>query len=240
MRISRLYTEQALSEGAEITLDAEHSHYLLHVLRLRQGDALSVFNGDGGEYAAVLASVGKKQALLRLGAYRLCDLESPLDLTLVQGVAKPEHMDLVIQKAVELGARRIVPVLTRYTQHFPAHRADKRWQHWYGILTAACMQCGRTRVPELVGVTPLAEWLAHPSDAVRAMLSPQAMQSLSSLQVTASLTLLIGPEGGFSEREETDARDAGYVPVGLGPRILRTETAALAALSVAQACWGDF
>lgn len=235
----RLFVEQPLHAEREITLSGDEAHYLAHVLRLGAGAEISVFNGEGGEYPARLCQVAKKTVTLALGNHCATERESPLQLTLVQGIAKSEHMDYLLQKSVELGVQRIVPVLTRYTQHFDLKRGDKRWLHWRKILIAACMQCGRNRLPDLAPAVSLAEWLARKASGPCAMLAPDADQHLRALPVTRTLTLLVGPEGGFHPDELSAAQQAGYHAVGLGPRILRTETAAVAAIAVAQAQWGD-
>jgi len=240
MRISRLYLDLPLAPGESLILPSAAAHYLVHVLRLGPGDALTLFNGQGGEYAAQLSSVSKKAVVVRVGEYRPLDCESPLALTLVQGVARNEHMDYAIQKAVELGVQQIAPVITARTQRIDAARLQSRAQHWASIIENACAQCGRNRLPVLLPVQTFPAWLAQAPQGQRLLLEPSATLSLHSLTLDGpSLSVLIGPEGGFTDAELAAALAAGCLGVRLGPRVLRTETAALAMLAICQARWGD-
>jgi len=239
MRISRVFIKTPLATGQELVLSADASHYLSRVLRLRVGDAVTLFNGQGGEYMTQVLEIGKKQMRLAIGEYDARECESPLNLTLVQGVSRNEHMDMVMQKAVELGVQRVLPVLTERTQGFQAQKLEKRIEHWQKIMQHACEQCGRNHVPELLPTQPLTEHLSIFS-GVGFTLNPLAAQTLpTDLPEQFNGHLLIGPEGGLSETEIMAAQQVGYQSICLGQRILRTETAALAIVAICQARWGD-
>lgn len=243
MSRTRLFIPTDLLPDARLRLDAERTRYIAKVLRLRSGDALSVFNGDQGEFEATVISVGRDSAVLETGSRVDAVAESPLRLHLVQGVSRGERMDLVVQKATELGVKRISPVLTAHAVvKLDEARAEKRRQHWQRIAESACEQCGRIRPPRIDGPVTLRQWFGErtPHADSDIVLHPQAQTPFVSLEAPATkLCLLIGPEGGLSDAEIADAAVAGFLPVALGPRILRTETAALAALAIAQARWGD-
>jgi 16S rRNA (uracil1498-N3)-methyltransferase len=212
-------------------------------LRLDAGDALTVFDGEGREYAAVIERLGKHGVSLRLGEPLAVDRESPVAVTLAQGISSGERMDYTVQKAVELGVAAVQPIAAeRSVVRLSAERAAKRVAHWQAIAVAACEQCGRNRVPRVGPVLSLTDWLAAaPADALRLTLAPGRALTLHELErPRASVALLVGPEGGLSPREQADAAAAGFRPLRLGPRVLRTETAALAALAAMQVMWGDF
>ncbi len=240
MRRPRLYTEQPLSPDDLIQLEPGPAAHLTRVLRRRVGDALVLFNGDGYDYPARLEAVERRAVRVRVLAREAVAAESPLEVHLLQGVSRGERMDWAIQKAVELGVQRITPVrCERTVVRLDARRWERRWQHWRGVMVAACEQCGRARLPVLTPVQDLAEALATPSSALGLMLDPRGARAWEELDPKAGVRLLIGPEGGLSEAERARARQAGFVAVALGPRTLRTETAAVAALAVLQARWGD-
>ncbi len=241
---TRLFVSGALSNDAELVLQGEQANYLGRALRSRVGDSVTVFNGDGGEWPASIEHISKNSVTLRLGVVVEPATESPLKIHLVQGISRGERMDFVVQKATELGVSRITPVLTHHGMvKLDQKRADKRRQHWQHVAESACEQSGRTQPPRIDELLALNTWFGD-RDAVGKMevvLKAAATASLVSLSApTAGLCLLVGPEGGFSEREYEDAEIAGFQAASLGPRILRTETAALAAVTVAQSCWGDF
>ncbi len=240
---TRLFVSGALSNDAELVLQAEQASYLGRVLRARVGDAVMVFNGDGGEWSARIESISKNSVTLRIGTRTETSTESPLGIHLVQGISRGERMDFVVQKATELGVRRITPVLTHHGMvKLDQKRAEKRRLHWQQVASSACEQSGRTRPPLIDAAVDLNTWFGakDSSDGTDLILHSGAALSLASLEAPATkLCLLIGPEGGFSEREYEDAGIAGFQAVSLGPRILRTETAALAAIKIAQSCWGD-
>jgi len=245
----RVFVDLALASGGEIALPADVAAHVVRVLRLRAGEALTLFDGRGGEYAGTLLEAGGRDRPPRVavGAHAPVERESPLVLTLLQGVARGERMDLIVQKATELGAARLVPLATeRGVVRLDEHGAGKRVAHWRAVAIAACEQCGRNRLPRIDPVTPF-ERIA---DSVRGLalaagprllLDPLAQRPLAaalSPGATAA-TLLVGPEGGLTHQELEQARIAGFEAVRLGPRVLRTETAPLAALAVLQALAGD-
>ena len=243
MRHPRLHVDRPLAAGARVTLPESAAHHVKQVLRLGAGDALTVFDGRGGEYHAALTRVSRAAVEIDVGAHVAADRESPLVVELGQGVCKGDRMDLVVQKATELGVRTICPVLCERTVvKLDAARAERRIAHWRAIAVHAAQQSGRTRVPEVAGVEGLDTWLARPGAGVRIVLSPRADASLSDLAPPPPgepVHLLVGPEGGLSPREVERARSAWFAGLRLGPRVLRTETAALIALGVLQAHWGD-
>jgi len=216
--------------------------HLTKVLRLRVGDALVLFNGEGGEYVARVAAVGRRSTRIEVGEFVEGERESPLELILLQGVSRGERMDYTVQKAVELGVTRIVPVLTERTVvNLKGERQEKRRAHWQGVVHSACEQSGRNRVPAVAALRPFAQAVAEAAGGLKLVLHHRAETSLETLPVPQGpVSLLIGPEGGLSAQEITTAEAAGFVPLRLGPRVLRTETAALAAISVLQWRWGDF
>jgi 16S rRNA (uracil1498-N3)-methyltransferase len=231
-----------LSSGQIIDLDAQAMAHLTKVLRLRVGDALVVFNGDRGEYEAVVSSIERRSVSIQLGEALDRNVESPLELVLVQGVSRGERMDYTIQKAVELGVNQIVPVNTERTVvNLKGDRQIRRQQHWQAVVNGACEQSGRNMVPEVKPIMPLQQWLDAPASGLKLVLHHRAETSLADLPRPAEpVIVLIGPEGGLAPSELSAAQSAGYHPLRLGPRVLRTETAAVAALSVLQWLWGDF
>ena len=243
MALTRLFVRSALRAGQDLTLDGEQANYLGRALRLRVGDSLTVFSAESGEFAATLTSIRKSSAGIAIGEAVPTATESPLKLHLVQGVSRGERMDFVVQKATELGVKRISPVLTEYgVVKLDGARAAKRRDHWQKIAESACEQSGRTRPPLIDDVLPLKSWFgAKTKEAdVDLILKPGASTAMASLKAPQTkVCLLIGPEGGFSDNEYEDAEVAGFTPVALGPRILRTETAAIAAVSIAESLWGD-
>jgi 16S rRNA (uracil1498-N3)-methyltransferase len=243
VRLTRVYLDTALSEGTLVTLPSGPAQHLTRVLRLAAGAPLIVFNGQGGEYAATLESVRKDAVLARIGTHDAVERESPLATTLLQGMARGEKMDLILQKATELGVTRIVPVATaRSNVRLSGDTARRKQEHWQGVAIGACEQSGRNRVPEVVAPVDYATAIAESDAQLKLILAPDAQgQSLQSLLTAVAtgdgkptLCLLVGPEGGFDPAEVELARRAGYTPCRLGPRVLRTETAALAALAALQ------
>ena len=241
MRIPRIYLPATLHGHSIITLDAKAAGHVVRVLRLRTGAALRIFNGQGDEYAAHVESIARDAVCVQLGEMLPRDVESPLRIHLAQGISRAERMDYVMQKAVELGVVEITPLETsRCVVRLDATRAAKRTEHWQGVIVSACEQSGRARLPVLHPNAPLGAWLARRSGEQRLVLHPDAPHVLRSLPApTGSIGLVIGPEGGLSDDELEQAIAAGCKPVRLGPRILRTETAALAALCALQTLWGD-
>lgn len=242
MRLTRVYVEEALTAGTRGLVSGSAANHIARVLRLGVGDALTLFDGQGGEYAARIEALKKDAVVVDVGAHAAIERESPLEVTLAQGVSRGERMDWVMQKATELGVRRIVPLLTeRSMVRLDAHQAQKKWQHWRGIIIAACEQCGRNRLPELTTPAEYHEFLGNeaPKDETRLLLSPLASLRIGALKPAKKITLLIGPEGGLAPDEAAAAFAKSFVGVLLGPRILRTETAAIAALAALQQSYGD-
>ena len=239
--MTRIFVASALTAGAELDLPDEAARHVAQVLRMRAGEALTLFDGRGGEYAAVIVDAGRRDVRVRIDQHYPVDRESRLDVTLAQCVSKGDRMDYTIQKAVELGVSRIVPLLSeRSVVKLDAERWDKKLDHWRGVAVSACEQSGRTRVPEVTAVQKLDAWLAAPAEGrLRLVLAPTESVSLRSLDAAASIALLIGPEGGLSDGEIAAARRAGCIGIGLGPRVLRTETAGVATLAALQVLWGD-
>lgn len=240
MRIPRLYLPQPIAAGDEVTLDERCHRHAVQVLRLRPGARLVLFNGDGNDYPAELTRAERRDSAARV-LDRLPNLaESPLAITLVQGIAKGDHMDYSLQKAVELGVQAVVPVLCeRSVLRLDDRRLEKKYDHWQGILISACEQSGRSRLPRLSPVQPLADWLDGFSGH-GVVLDPRAEQNLSACPRPAGASsALVGPEGGLTDEELDRARTAGLNGIRLGPRILRTETAASTILAALQLRWGD-
>jgi len=238
---TRLYCDLPLSPGAEITLPEGAARHALTVLRLQEGDALNLFNGEGGEYRAILVCVNKREARARLTEFCAAERESPVDITLALGISAGERMDYSLQKAAELGVSAIQPLATeRSVVKLAGERADKRLQHWQHVVIAACEQCGRNRVPAVAPVQTLFGYLGGIDRGKRLlMLSPHADLPLKDVAPAPAAVVLIGAEGGLAPSEIQAAQASGFEPVRLGPRILRTETAPVAALAVLQALWGD-
>lgn len=239
----RLYLPIEVPAHGVCELPPEQSHHAAHVLRLAAGDAVIAFDGRGNEYAATVERISRGGVSLVLGEPRAVDRESPLHVTLAQGISSGERMDYTIQKAVELGVAAVQPLATeRSVVRLGAERAAKRLAHWQGVVVAACEQCGRNRVPQVLAVAPLTSWLAAlDASTLKLTLTPGAAHRLAELERPAApMVLLAGPEGGLSPREHADAIGSGFVPVRMGPRVLRTETAAVAALAAMQTLWGDF
>ena len=239
----RLHVDLPLAAGQRITLPETAGHHAARVLRLVAGDALTVFDGRGGEFRATLVRVSRAAVEVDVEAHEPVDRESALAVELGQGICKGDRMDLVVQKATELGVRAIRPIVCERTVvKLDAARAERRIAHWRAIAVHAAQQSGRTRVPEVAGVEDLGAWLARGGVGPAFVLSPRAGASLSDLAPPAPgepVRLLVGPEGGLSPREVGRAGAAGFAGLRLGPRVLRTETAALVALAALQARWGD-
>ncbi|MFC0710385.1 16S rRNA (uracil(1498)-N(3))-methyltransferase [Azorhizophilus paspali] len=239
MRLSRFFIDAPLALGL-LDLPEAQAHYIGRVLRLALGDAVQLFDGSGREFRGELVEVGKKSVRVKLREQLPGLAESPLRIHLGQGLSRGERMDWAIQKATELGVAEITPLLSeRCEVRLKDERADKRLAHWQQIAISACEQCGRSVLPAIHPPTPLEDWLKGIEAELKLVLHPFA-EPLASHARPASLAFLIGPEGGLSETEVDTARRAGYQAARLGPRVLRTETAPVVALSVAQQLWGDF
>ena len=243
MSLPRFYCREALAPGARIELPEPVARHAVRVLRLAPGAPMILFDGRGGEYPARIERIERDRVLAELGGWDDIERESPLAVTLVQALQAGEKMDFTIQKAVELGVRDIVPVLGRRSVlRLAGERAARRVAHWQGVAAAGCEQCGRNQVPLVTPLEALDHWLARPAPAgaLRLMLAPDAERTLADLAPASAVQLLVGAEGGLDPQEVIAARQAGFVAVRLGPRVLRTETAGLAALAALQALWGDF
>lgn len=241
MSTPRIYLPQPLTSGTTAQLDARAQRHLVKVLRLKPGADLTLFNGEGGEYRATLEDTRREGAQVSIREFIDRNRESPLDIELLQGMARGEKMDLILQKAVELGVSRIVPLATERSQvRLSGERLDKRMQHWRGVIIHACEQCGRNRLPELADMQDLnAALTAHDSHRLGLLLDPTAERGPHDLAQAGSYSLLVGPEGGLSAPEWGQAHSAGFLGIRLGPRILRTETAGLTALAALQCLYGD-
>ncbi|MEY3200992.1 MAG: hypothetical protein RIR70_542 [Pseudomonadota bacterium] len=237
----RFYCSRPITPNAPYTLPPEVAHHASRVLRLGLGDRLVLFDGGGGEYPAVIESSGA-QMVVSVGAFDVAERESPLAITLYQALPTGDKMDLIIQKAVELGVHDVVPITAlRCVMKLTGERAAKRVAHWRGVAVSACEQCGRNRVPQVSEVMPLATALAECKAPHRYMLAPGASLRPSMMEApTGAIALFIGPEGGWSDAELAAGKAAGCLPLSLGPRVLRTETAGPAALSAFAARFGDF
>ncbi|QZI71145.1 16S rRNA (uracil(1498)-N(3))-methyltransferase [Pseudomonas protegens] len=239
MRLSRFFIDAPLSLG-EHELPEAQAHYIGRVLRMAEGDALQVFDGSGMEFRGTLVEVGKKRVRVRLDERFAGQDESPLQIHLGQGLSRGERMDWAIQKATELGVSEITPIFSeRCEVRLKDERADKRLLHWRQVAISACEQCGRSRVPLIHPPVLLADWIKQTQADLKLVLHPVA-QPLESHAKPQTLAFLIGPEGGLSDAEVEQAHGAGFLPARLGPRVLRTETAPVVALAVAQQLWGDF
>lgn len=242
MRLTRCHVDTSLTVGASLALPETAANHLARVLRLREGDACVLFNGDGHDYDARLTAIGKRAVQAEIIAARSVDNESPLHVTLLQGVARGEKMDLILQKATELGVAAIVPVMAERTEvKLDAERTDKRMAHWRSVVASACEQSGRARLPTLSAPAALAD-TARTVDAraTKLTLDPAGAVSLATVQVAAgAVVVAIGPEGGWSPRDRDTLSAADFTGLRLGPRILRTETAGLAAIAALQSRFGD-
>jgi len=253
VRLTRVYVDAPLAAGERVILEGNAASHVTRVLRLRVGEALTLFNGAGGEYAASIDAARGGRLTVAVGEPRAVERESPLTLTLAQGVSRGERMDLVVQKATELGVSGIVPLFTeRSVVRLGAEQAERKLNHWRAIAIAACEQSGRNRLPKVAPPVSLADLLRSGTDPegdasgcgvqdMCLLLSPGATSRIDALPRPAtSVTVLIGPEGGLTNAEQEAAVAAGFLPVRLGPRVLRTETAAIAALALLQREFGDF
>ncbi len=249
MRVSRLYISQPLNLGLNIELNDDSAHYVRDVLRLKKDADIILFNGEGGEYAGVVLEVTRKIVLIAIQRYIDRSVESPLFIHLGLGISRGDRMDFSVQKAVELGVNAITPLLTeRCVVQFKGEKKPQRLLHWQKIVQHAAEQSGRTTLPALLEVEQLQNWIGN-QQGLKVFLDPYAATTLSELkpetmkacpELSRRVTLLTGPEGGFSNQERDAAKASGFIPVRLGSRILRTETASLAALAAVQMLWGDF
>lgn len=237
----RLYFSGVIDDYGVCRVDGGQAHHVIHVMRLAEGDAVTLFDGHGVEYAAHIQRMNRAELTLTVSGRREVSRESPLNVTVAQSISSGERMDYTVQKCVELGVAAIQPLTTqRSVVRLAAERAERRIAHWQGVAAGACEQCGRNVLPPILPVKPLMTWLGQADEGVRYVLAPDATTRLRELRrPSEGITLLVGPEGGFGDEELFAIRAAGFTPVSFGPRILRTETAAAAALAAMQAMWGD-
>lgn len=242
MRVPRIYIPTDLTSNTEVELDDNARQHAIQVLRLKQGSAIVLFNGQGGEYEASLTKVEKRHATVLVGKYSTPQCESPLKVHLGLGISKGERMDFAIQKAVELGITEITPLFTeRSVVQLDDKRQEKRLHHWQGIIQSACEQCGRTLLPGLHAMSNFYNWVRIvDADSTKLILNPYTTTHLSDIKPTpTNVRLAIGAEGGFSNKEIEMALENSFLGLNLGPRILRTETAVVAGLTALQTVWGD-
>lgn len=242
MTTPRFYLAQALAPGARLDLPPGPARHAARALRLAPGDTVTLFNGRGGEYAARIERIHKDEVAVAITGFSDVERESRLRVTLAQGISSGERMDYTLQKAVELGVGAIQPIAARRSVvKLAGERSERRVAHWQGVVASACEQCGRNQVPPVAPPLSLADWLGTQPRVRLLYLSPLAEARLADLPAPAGVDCLVaGPEGGFEADEIAMLVAAGATPVRLGPRVLRTETAALAALAAMQALWGDF
>ena len=237
----RFYCPQPLSLGLIVALPETVAHHV-QVLRLAEGSLVTLFNGDGGEYSAVLSTIGKRSVNAEVKAHTPRDVELPFAVTLAQALPEASKMDWIIEKAIELGVSGFQPLAAqRCVVRLAGERLEKKVAHWQGIIESASEQSGRNRLAQLAPLQDYKQWITQQDMHRRIILTPRAKQSLSDWarhQAPQAVTLVIGPEGGLSEQEEETALRHGALPLAMGPRILRTETAALAAVSALSAAWG--
>jgi len=247
MRISRLYHPEQLICGEETTLTAEASNHLVKVLRTSPGSPVIVFNGDGFDYQATTLDNNARKTRVAIEMKIEKSNESNLDITLIQGLSRHDRMDATIQKSIELGVNRIIPVLCqRSNAKLDASKREKKLSHWKKVAISACEQSGRSRIPGISEIIPLSELCSHKNDwlqpdAERLLLDPESSTRLKSIDIEeSSVEILVGPEGGLNAEEISRLSDSGFSSICFGPRILRTETAGPAVISALQTLWGDF
>jgi len=241
VRIHRVHTHHALEPGCEIVVDGKAAHYLGRVLRLGIGEVIVLFNGDGHDYVAELVRFGKGEVALAVNSRLPGASEPAMKITIVQAISRGERMDQTLQKCTELGAAHFQPLLSeRVEVKLKSDKLSSRVEHWQGVVISACEQSGRAVIPEVLDPVTLYEWLASNRDEQRLVLAPGAAKPLTTVEFSGHVAIAVGPEGGFSESEQEQMAVNGIQAVSLGPRVLRTETAAPAAVAVIQALAGDF
>lgn len=241
MRIPRIFTEQSLSSGATVALEEGPSRHVGKVLRMQAGRELILFNGLGGQYHATITLAGKKVVEVEVGEFSADNKNSPLDIELAIGLSKGDRFDFVLQKATELGVSKITPLFTERSEvKLNAERLEKKMASWQQIIIAACEQCQLNIIPSLAAPQKLETWLGSCDSELKLVLHHRSDGALADISQPDSLALLIGPEGGLSAEEINQAQASDCRALTLGPRVLRTETAPIAAVSLAQYLWGDF
>lgn len=243
MRIPRIYQDKKVAVNETLLLDEPVSHYLISVLRMNMPDKVILFNNDGYEYTAMITAVKRNFVEIKIESALLKSLESPLHIHLAQVISKGERMDLTLQKATELGVAEITPLFSRRSEvRLKGDREQKKMLHWQKVIIAACCQCGRTQLPRLYEPMPIEEWLQKNQSLLpttQLMLDPFESTSVKALEITSQVVLLVGPEGGLTVQEKSMAKDHGFQGIHLGPRVLRTETAGMTAITALQVLWGD-
>ena len=241
MRIPRLFIDMPLTIGETINLPRDKAHHISNVLRMRIGDSIKLFNDSGDDYQSKIIEISKKSAQIEIGESKQIANESPLTINLCLAVSRGQHMDFSIQKAVELGVKNIIPVISEFSNaKIQDDRVHNKLAHWQNIIISATEQCGRSYLTQIQKPVSFAEWVRLGASKTRLILHPESLQSMSNISLSDNeLTLMIGPEGGFSDAEVEQAQENGCEPISLGPRILRTETAVVSAVSNAQHLWGD-
>ena len=240
MRIPRIFTAQKLQINASIELEPGPSQHLSRVLRMKPGDSIILFDGTGGQYPATISALGRKSVVAITADFDPVERESGLCLHLGIAISRGERMDWVVQKATELGVSAITPLRSERTEvRLSGERAEKKLRHWQQIATSACEQCGRNRLPNIQPAQNLAQWVSGVEADTRLVLHHRASSARTDATSPSSIALLVGPEGGLSPDEITAAEQAQFSSLQLGPRVLRTETAPLAAIAILQARWGD-
>ncbi len=240
MRVPRVYIESTLAINERLQLPKQVAHHLVNVLRLKAGQTLTVFNGQGGEYSAHINHLDKRQADILINEFIAIDRESPVEIHLGQVLARGEKMDWIIQKSVELGVKQITPLFSQYCNvKLPADRIEKRVRHWEAVIISACEQSGRTAIPLIHPPIQLDNWLAQTKADQRFICHPELPKTSNTMNSPQTIAIAIGPEGGFSDAEIKQAMHHQFTSLNLGPRVLRTETAGLTAITVIQSSWGD-
>ena len=241
MRIPRIYLPKPLICGNDVALDASALRHVVQVLRLKPGHPLILFNGEGGEYMAEMTSVEKRRAIAHVSGFRDVSRESTLFTHVGLGISKGERMDFALQKAVELGVSEITPLFTEHcVVHLDESRALKKREHWQAVIINASEQSGRNQLPTLNSPQPFSHWINNIEMTTKLILDPAASSSLSTVHLdTPAVTMAVGPEGGFSQAEVKQSINCGFMGVTLGPRVLRTESAAITSLAAVQTLWGD-
>lgn len=240
--MTRVFQSIPLTIGADISLDEAASHHVARVLRKNKNDRLTIFNGEGGEYLATIKDINKKNVMVTITEFKAREAESPLELYLAQGISRGEKMDYTIQKAVELGVTKIIPLFTEFCNvKLDSERLSKKMQHWRSIIISACEQSGRNKIPDIEIPEPFEKAISKLTADFCFVLSPHSEQKLTHYHIEKHhrIILLIGPEGGLSEKEIARAEQFNFFPLNLGPRILRTETAGVSTISAIQCCFGD-
>jgi 16S rRNA (uracil1498-N3)-methyltransferase len=240
MRVPRIYQETTLAKGLKLALDKHAVLHVMTVLRLKIADKIILFNGNGNEYPADIIEARHHHLTVEIQDEILKNNESPLTIHLGQVISKAERMDYTLQKATELGASQITPLFsTRCDLHLKGEREEKKMTHWQKVLISACEQCGRNQIPVLFAIQKFKEWVRASDMQTKIFLDHRSKTSLKDISIGASVGIMVGPEGGFTFEEKVYAEEQGFIAVQMGPRILRTETAGLAAITLIQFLAGD-